>query len=311
MTEPQTEPQTEPGKEIAKVKVALNRPIDDLDAAWRLATALAFSNLLPDAFRNKPSNALVLMMYGRDLAMTPMQSFQAIYVVNGKPQLAADAWMALAKRSGYEFNWLQRSRERAVLQIIDKDRPDKPHVEEFTVEDAVAAHLLTRDKDGNLIARDSHDKPKPWELYTRRMLQNRCLSFGAKAFCPEVALGFGIEGDYDYIDTEAVETTTTVEAHRPEMHGQEQTRSQAELQADVLAAEARFRSQTIPDPAAPTDTADAPSPSPNEPVDAEVVEDQADETPTHTEPADPEADLFARADEQAAREMGPDDANDP
>jgi hypothetical protein len=94
------------------------------------------------------------------------------------------------------------------------------------------------------------------------------------------------------------------------MHGQEQTRSQAELQADVLAAEARFRAQTIPDPAAPTDTADAPTPAAAEPVDAEVVEDQGDETPTRSEPADPDADLFARADEQAAREMGTDDAND-
>ncbi len=67
-------------------------------------------------------------------------------------------------------------------------------------------------KDGKVTARSKSGQPTPWETYTARMLKNRAISFAGKAQCPEVALGFGIEGDMDYID-EPVDVTP------PEHHG--------------------------------------------------------------------------------------------
>ena len=306
------------GKELAEVKVALDMPISDLDAAMRLAKTLMWSNILPENLRNKPANVLVLMMYGRDLGMTPMQAFQAIYVVNGKPQLSAEGWTALARRAGHRIHWLESTRETAKVQITLADDPDHPHVEEFTIDDAIAAHLVTRGEDGTLIARDSKGNAKPWELYTKRMLRARALAFGMRSIAPEVALGFGIslgvdlrggEGD-DVADAEDTGGFTVVEVDRDRMRTNPGPgRSQADLQADVLAAEGRFAAQGAPDPTS-TDS---------DVHDAEVVDDEPNipddpkPTPPPTSAAgedqvDDEATLFARADEQAAAEMGDDDA---
>lgn len=315
MTEtPETSANESPGSDhppeqqstaVAKLPVALDRPISDLDEAWRLATALAFSDLLPVKLRNKPSNALVLMMYGRDLDMTPMQAFQVIYVVNGKPQLSAEAWTALARRAGHKVRWLKSNRQVAEVQIVLKDDEDHPHVEEFTIEDAIAANLCKRDKDGNIIARDDKNNPKPWELYTKRMLKARALAFGMRAVAPEVALGFGVDGEYDDITTD--QGPTTVEVQPPTMH-QQQTMSQADLQAAVLNAESRFQGQTIPDPPQ-GGTPDEPNAwEAMETVDAEVV----DETPAPPEtPAKPARKARRperrEADDAHAGETPPDD----
>jgi hypothetical protein len=195
-----------------KLPVNVGVPLNGLDEAYRLSQNLSLATVMPDSLRGKPSDVLAIMLYGQELGLAPMQSVQSIYVVRGKPQLSADLWTALARRAGHKVRWGHCDDKAASVTIVREDDPDYPLTVKFTVEDAVQAGLCEL-RDGKVIARSQGGKPTPWETYTARMLRNRAISFCGKSQCPEVALGFAIEGDYDYIPAEPVEPSP------PEMHG--------------------------------------------------------------------------------------------
>lgn len=197
--------------EVARRPVALGSPMTDLDSAYRLAKNLAMASVMPNDLRGKPSDVLAIMLYGQDLGLSPMQAIQGIYVVKGKPQLSGTTWLALARRAGHKVRFPETTNERCTIEITRADDPQNPHVETYTLEDAVTANLV-KIKDGKPYARGQKGDPLPWELHTRTMIRNRCISNAAKAACPEVALGFAVEGDYDYIP-EAVQVAA------PEHHG--------------------------------------------------------------------------------------------
>ncbi|MFI6883422.1 recombinase RecT [Streptosporangium canum] len=198
--------------EIVRRPVALGSPMTDLDAAYRLAKALAMAGVMPNALRGKPSDVLALMLYGQDLGLSPMQSIQGIYVVKGKPQLSSQTWTALARRAGHKVREIESTRERCTIEITTKDDPEHPHRETYTIKLAAEAGLVTIKEDGTLWARSQKGERLPWETNTKTMLRNRAISNGAKLACPEVALGFAIEGDYDYIPDD-----TVVEVVAPEV----------------------------------------------------------------------------------------------
>lgn len=209
-----TEQNNQPGTAVARqqTQVALGSPIGDLDQAYRLSQALAMASIVPDALRGKPGNVLAIILYGQDLGMSPMQAIQGIYVVKGKPQLAGTTWLSLARSAGHKIRFLEDADDRCTIEITRRDDPKHPHVETYTFQDAVKAELV-QIKDGKPYARSQKGDPLPWELYTRTMIRNRAISNAAKAACPEVALGFAVEGDYDYIADAAPEVTP------PEHHG--------------------------------------------------------------------------------------------
>jgi hypothetical protein len=70
---------------------------DDLGPTALVAAASA---LAPDALRNRPQDALMVLMAGRELGFAPMQSLRLITVIKGKITLAADATVALVRKSG-------------------------------------------------------------------------------------------------------------------------------------------------------------------------------------------------------------------
>src|SRR5690349_15159458 len=71
-----------------------------IEEAERMATKLSKSEMLPPHFRDKPENVFWALAYGPEIAMTPVQSLQAIYVVHGRTGMYADAMVALILRSG-------------------------------------------------------------------------------------------------------------------------------------------------------------------------------------------------------------------
>lgn len=192
--------------ELERRPVNLGAPILDMDEAYRLAKNLAIASLMPDALRGKASDVFALLLYGQDLGLSPMQAIQGIYVVKGKPQLSGTTWIALARKAGHRVRIIESTDKQCTVEIVRVDDPGSPHRETFTLQDAVRAGLC-HIKEGKAFARSSKGEPLPWESYTRTMLRNRAISNCAKFACPEVALGFGVEGDYDYISDAAAEVT--------------------------------------------------------------------------------------------------------
>ena len=53
----------------------------------------------------RPEQAVLLILRGADLGMTPMQSLYAFHVINNRPSLSSDAMVALIRRSGLCESW--------------------------------------------------------------------------------------------------------------------------------------------------------------------------------------------------------------
>lgn len=164
-----------------RTPVSLSRPLTDIDQAWRMAQALAGSSLLPDALRNRASDVLSMILYGQDLGLSPMQAIQGIYVVKGKPQMSAQTWIALTRRAGHRIAVTEHTTETCTVEITRGDTGES-HAETFTIADARTAKLTSNDT---------------WTKYPKRMLLARAVTNACRFICPEIALGFGAEGEYD------------------------------------------------------------------------------------------------------------------
>ena len=170
----------QPGTEVARPKppVTLSGPQGDLDSTFRLANALAQSNLLPKDLRGKPSDVLVSILYGQELGIAPMQAMQSIYVVQGRPTISAQLWVALARRAGHKVRVVEETAESCTVEVERADDPGHPTRVTYTLDQAKAAKLTGKDV---------------WTGHRAAMLYARAVSTACRRACPEIALGFGDE----------------------------------------------------------------------------------------------------------------------
>lgn len=191
-TQQRTAPVTTPGSEVAtrdnantpatttasKPPVQLIGPQDDLEQAYRFAQALAQSQLVPEALRGKPSDILVITLFGQELGLPPMQAMQVIDVMKGRPTLRANLWVALARKAGHKVRITENTEKAATVTVVRSDDPDGPITARYTLEDAKTAGLLT----------NANYTKNP-----KAMLYARAASTAIRQACPEVAMGFSDE----------------------------------------------------------------------------------------------------------------------
>ena len=75
------------------------RTIDDVERVARISTASGICRV------TRPEEAAVILLTGRELGLSPMQSLRGIYVVNKTPVLSADLLVAVVRRSGLCGSW--------------------------------------------------------------------------------------------------------------------------------------------------------------------------------------------------------------
>lgn len=154
------------------------RNVDDL---MSLARVTAVSALLPTSLRGKPADVAIILMYGAELGLGPGQALQGIYVVNGRPSLAAQTWLALARRSGHRISVTEHTEDVCTVEIVRGDTGES-HSSSYTYAEAEQAKLTAKDV---------------WKQHRKAMLLARAVSQGCRFACPEIALGFYAEGELD------------------------------------------------------------------------------------------------------------------
>ena len=162
------------------VPVALTGRQSDFDATYRLAKNLAMSGLLPKDVRGKPADVLVTILYGQELGIAPMQALQSIYVVNSRPTISAQLWVALARRAGHKVRVTNETPETCTVEVERSDDPGHPTRVTYTLDQAKKAGLAGKDI---------------WKGHTHAMLYARAVSTACRRACPEIALGFGDDVD--------------------------------------------------------------------------------------------------------------------
>ena len=109
------------------------------EACFALAERVASSALMPAAYKNKPTDAAIAMLYGVEMGMSPMTSLQRIVVINGKPTLDAQGMVALIRQAGHSISG-DISAEEATVKGKRGDTGDEM-VSTFSMDDAKLAGL--------------------------------------------------------------------------------------------------------------------------------------------------------------------------
>ena len=142
--------------------------------AVKLAQILVASRLLPRAI-STPEAAVTVIMAGRELGLTAMQSLRSIHIIEGKPTMSADLMVALVKRSPVcrHFSLVESTAERATYETQRRDDPSPTRLS-FTMAEAQAAGVATKDN---------------WRKFPAAMLRARAASALVRAVYPDVLLG--------------------------------------------------------------------------------------------------------------------------
>lgn len=139
----------------------------DMDSAYRLAKAVCMAGMAPKGL-DTPEKAMVAIMHGLEIGLTPMAALQRIAVVNGRPTIWGDGAIGLVRGSGaceYVAERIEGQGDNMVAICEAKRRGERePIVRTFSVADAKRAGLW--------------NKQGPWQQFPSRMLAMR-----ARAFC--------------------------------------------------------------------------------------------------------------------------------
>ena len=149
--------------------------IAQADVLGPTALVAAASSLAPDALRGKPNDALIVLMAGRELGLAPMQSMRMLGVIKGKVTLAADATVALVRRSGECVEWrLVESTDKRATYTTRRKGDTEPTTLTWTIEQAQRAGLTGG---------------TGWRSYPEAMLRARCAAALARIVYPDLVAG--------------------------------------------------------------------------------------------------------------------------
>lgn len=177
-----------------------------LDEGWRLAKAIASSDLVPKQYHDKPGDVLIAMQYGMELGFPPMQSLQSIAVINGRPSVWGDGFLALIIGSDvyreHDEYFLVNGERRDILTSKDLEKDDTTAVSSFWRRDRqnpiVGFFSVGQAKKAGLLSKEG-----PWKNYPDRMLKMRARGFAGRDGFADVLRG--IKSTEELLDTPADE----------------------------------------------------------------------------------------------------------
>lgn len=165
--------------------------------AWKTASMLSRSALVPDNYRGNPENCLVAIDLANRQGLSPMMVMQNLYVVKGKPawsgSFCAAAINGCGKFTPLEYVFVEEGGGGcfALATRISNGA--------VCVSDTITMKMAT----------DEGWTGKPgskWKTMPKQMMMYRAASFFARAHCPEVLLG--IQTYEEVQDTKGYEEET-------------------------------------------------------------------------------------------------------
>lgn len=166
-------------------------PRDPREAMW-LAQQLAVSNMTGKV--RTPEAVLAVLLTGRELGLTSMQSLRSIHIIEGKPTLSADLMVALCKRSPM-CRYFRLVESTGLIATYETERRDEGVTKmSYTFDEAKAAGLSSRDN---------------WKKFTAAMLRARCSSALARAVYPDLLVGIYESDEVQAEAREVVEAAPT------------------------------------------------------------------------------------------------------
>jgi hypothetical protein len=195
------------------------------EQAFWLASQLVKSGLLGRAV-NKPEAAFAIILAGRELGLTAMQSLRSIHIIEGKPTLSSDLMAALVMRSPLckYFRLVESTNTIARYETL-RVGSDKPTPMSFSMDDAKQAGVANKNN---------------WKTYPAAMLRARCIAALARVVYPDLLMGIYEEDEIGQQST----MPSTREAESVSQPRQQETEQAAPDEEAVDLWRSRFESAT-------------------------------------------------------------------
>lgn len=150
--------------------------ISILKEPMAIGEVFAKSGMFPDI--KTQAQAVVKIMAGKELGLSPFQAVSGVYMVNGRLALQANVMASLIKKSlkyDYTVDSLTETECAISFYNIEKEGKNPLGVSAYTFKDAAKAGLVNKDN---------------WKNYPKNMLFARALSNGARWYCPDIICGW-------------------------------------------------------------------------------------------------------------------------
>ena len=163
-----------------------------MEDAYRLAKAVCAAGMAPRGM-DTPEKAMIAIMRGLEVGLTPFQALDKIAIVNGRPVIWGDGALALVRASGlceYVDESIMGKGEERLALCQSKRRGEAKQIERtFSVADAKKAGLW--------------GKQGPWTQFPDRMLQMRARAFCLRDGFADVLGGLYLKEEFDGIEGRA------------------------------------------------------------------------------------------------------------
>lgn len=144
----------------------------DVEAVSKLGAVFKQSGYFRDV--RDEAQAIVKILYGQELGLSPVVSMMSIHIVEGKPELSANLLASQVKSSGrYNYKVVSDPESRTECKIEFTENGEVIGTSVFTVQDAKDAGIYRN----------------TWLKYPKAMLFARALSQGVRTHCPDVGMG--------------------------------------------------------------------------------------------------------------------------
>lgn len=240
--------------------------VELLGPAHQLATAIAKTEFVPTALRNRPEAVMAAILAGNELGVSPMQALAKIHIVEGRPAPAAELMRAMAMARGHEV-WVEESNNTRV--VICGRRAESEHVTkvQWTLDDAKKAGLAGKNV---------------WQKYPRAMLLARASSELCRLVFPDVlgGMSYSREEVEDGFGVDPLDDVTIVDAEGvvvAEPEAAPATRQRAPRKASARTTKKAAASAARAEPTAPSGAPQPPLPGEEEPPTGEITTTMRDD----------------------------------
>lgn len=150
-----------------------------IDGAFRIATAMSKTDMIPKHFQNKPTDCFLALQISKRMNIDVFAVLQNLYVVHGTPAFSAKFLIGMANKSGtfstpIMFRWTGSGDELSATAYAKHASSGEEVNFEFSMADAKA---------------EGYTKNPKYKSMPKLMLAYRAATLFTRLYCPETAMG--------------------------------------------------------------------------------------------------------------------------
>lgn len=175
--------------------VVCKNVIENMGRAYQLAKVISEASIIPDTYKNKPSDCMIAIDMASRMGVSPLMVMQSLYVVKGKPSWSGQACMSFIQANPNFRNVTpvyvgEPGTDSRGCYISAERTSDGAEVRGVCVTIAMAR------AEGWLSNRK-------WVTMPDLMLAYRASAFFARVYCPSVLMGVSVEGEIEDINSKS------------------------------------------------------------------------------------------------------------